>query len=77
MVLNVTCDHTSEDIALLDFGEVAPSYQGDLEMTALLLEWCADSFTWTEREKKAVVTAAAKIREGDCENALDILSSNC
>ena len=77
VVLNVTCGHTSEDIALLDFGEVAPSYQGDLEMTALLLEWCVDSFTWTEREKKAVVTAAAKIREGDCENALDLLSSNC
>jgi len=33
-------------------------------MATDLLRWCADHFTWTEREKRAVVSAAARIQDG-------------
>ena len=75
VVLNVTCENTSEDIAPVDFGEVAPEYRGDFKMTAELLGWCSEHFVWTEREKRAVVSAAARIEEGDCGDALDILAA--
>jgi len=75
VVINLSSDCTSQEIALVDFGEVAPYYPGDLEMAAQLLGWCADHFTWTEGEKTKLVTAATRIREGDCANALDILAS--
>jgi hypothetical protein len=75
VVLNVTSDNTSEDIALVNFGEVAPEYQGDFKMTAELLGWCSDHFAWTESEKTVVVSAAERIQEGDCGDALDILAA--
>jgi len=72
---SVTCENTFEDIAPVDFGEVAPEYRGDFKMTAELLGWCSEHFAWTEREKRAVVSAAARIEEGDCGDVLDILAA--
>lgn len=32
------------DVQLIDFGEVAPNYEGDIEACGRLLPWCADNF---------------------------------
>ena len=74
LVLNMTDDCRCEDLVLVDFGEVAPEYQGDMNMAAELLLWCATHFTWLEEEKRTVVIAAGKIQAGDYGDALDMLA---
>jgi hypothetical protein len=75
VVVNVSCDYVSRDIALVDFGEVAPGYGGDLESTAGLLVWCANNFRWTTEEDVAINAAAAGIQKGDYVEAFRILAS--
>jgi hypothetical protein len=44
------------NVQLIDFGEVAPNYEGDIEACARLLSWCVDNF------KAVPQNARSKIR---------------
>ena len=61
---NVCVNETTwiEPIQLIDFGEVAPEYRGDIEACGLLLRWCANVVvTLTEDEKLRINYAAQSL----------------
>lgn len=63
-------------LILVDFGEVAPSYQGDIDATADLLLWCTDSFEWTEVDLELIKDAILWLRRRDIEKAIAGLITN-
>ena len=59
---------------LIDFGEVAPNYQGDKIATGDLLLWCVDRMELGSVEKTRVINAGKELtRDGDLDSALKLL----
>ena len=65
-------DDTST-LILVDFGEVAPSYKGDIDATADLFLWCAKSLEWTEVGLTLIKDAVACLRDRNIEGAIACL----
>ena len=51
-------------LILVDFGEIAPRYKGDVEAAADLLEWCL-AFEFTEGERKLLLDSVKCLRCND------------
>ena len=56
----------SSQVALVDFGEVAPHYKGDVEAAGRLLRWCEENLKgWSKDERTRIKAAAACLQRGD------------
>jgi hypothetical protein len=58
----------------IDFGEVAPRYDGDVKASGKLLLRYVELFTWTKDEMEAIKNAASALSQDDVRLCLQILN---
>jgi hypothetical protein len=63
------------ELVFLDFGEVAPRYEGDVKTMSKLILWCAQNFGWADNEREVLKNCASALLRDDIGLCLDILSS--
>jgi hypothetical protein len=57
-------------VTLVDFGEIAPDYEGDIVACGRLLLWCEEHLVWKDIERNRIKEAARLLQHGDTALAL-------
>jgi serine/threonine protein kinase len=63
------------DLVFLDFGEIAPRYEGDVKTMGKLLFWCGEHFGWTDGERQMIKNGASALSQEDLGLCLRIFNS--
>ena len=55
------------ELVFFDFGEILPSYEGDVKAARKMLLWCVRHFTWTKGESETIRNAASALSHEDVQ----------
>jgi hypothetical protein len=74
-IVVVSVESKGTSLVLIDFGEIAHNYEGDIKAAGTLLLWCAEHFEWSQQQEAGVRDAALCLRNEDFDGGLSILAS--